>query len=81
MLGAVYATHQNEIGIFILKKYQQQGWGPVAVKKLMHTIGPLPAVVGLRQGMWLANINPKNEASKIAFERLGFKLYQHTYAL
>jgi RimJ/RimL family protein N-acetyltransferase len=32
-------------------------------------------------GQFYANINPANEPSRKMFEKLGFRLVQHTYAL
>ena len=72
-VGSIYVTDRNEIGVFALKKHQSKGYGSWAVREVMrHT----------HQGtQLLANINPKNRASAAMFEKLGFKLIQHTYAV
>ena len=71
-VGAIYLTHQNEIGVFIFKKYQGKGYGPLAIHMLMCRFP------GER---FLANINPNNAASIKCFTQLGFKLIQQTYEL
>ena len=70
-VGTVYLTRQNEIGVFIFKKYQGNGYGPVAVKELMDA----------NEGPFLANVNPQNTASARMFEWLGFKHIQDTFQL
>jgi GNAT superfamily N-acetyltransferase len=72
MVGHCYLTQQNEIGVFVAKKFWGQGIGPSAIKALM-----------LREpeAFYIANINPENERSKKIFENLGFKLIQHTYKI
>ena len=67
-VGTAYLSKQNEIGIFIFKKYQRNGYGHVAVKALMDA----------NDGPFLANVNPKNTASIEMFEWLGFKHIQNT---
>jgi len=72
-VGSIYVTDRNEIGVFVMKKHQSKGYGSWAVREILrHT----------EQGtQLLANINPKNRASAAMFEKLGFKLIQHTYAV
>jgi len=71
-IGAVYLTHQDEIGIFIARSHQGRGYGSRAVRLLMQTHP---------RDRFLANINPKNSRSIKFFERLGFSPLQHTYEL
>ena len=72
ILGAIYLTHQREIGIGIFKEFKSKGYGTEAVKKLME----------LHPGKFYANINPDNFASRMFFqEQFGAKLIQHTYVL
>jgi len=70
--GSIYLTKNNEIGIFILKKYQSKGLGFQALA-LMIKKHP--------QSQYLANINPKNKKSIQFFKQNGFELIQHTYEL
>ena len=70
-VGAVYLTHQNEIGIAILKVHQGNCYGKQAVRLLMQ-IHP-----GKR---FLANIAPGNARSLAMFEKMGFGLIQLTMA-
>lgn len=70
IVGACYLTAQNEIGIFIFREHQGNGYGPQAIQMLMKLNGPRP---------YLANINPRNERSAALFARLGFTCKQHTY--
>ena len=72
IVGSIYLTRANEIGVFIFKADQGVKWGEAAVQMLMKEHGPR---------RYLANINPANEASRKMFEKLGFKTVQHTLAL
>lgn len=71
VVGSIYLSKQDEIGVFIFNKYQGEGRGAQAVSMMMarHPKKRL-----------LANINQKNEASINCFTNLGFKLIQQTYA-
>jgi len=60
--GAVYLTHQREIGIGVLLAHRGQGLAKAAITELMH----------LHPGRFLANINPANAASIALFRSLGF---------
>lgn len=70
IVGAVYLTALNEIGIHIFREYQDIGFGRWAVREIMKKHGPR---------RYLANINPQNERSALMFKKLGFNLAQHTY--
>ena len=71
-VGAIYITHRREIGLHVSRGYQRKGYGKAAVRELMSRFpGPEP---------FLANINPKNEASIAFWKSLGFELLQVTYA-
>jgi len=72
VVGSVYLTRANEIGIAIYKKHRGKGYGPEAVRMLMEYMGPRE---------YLANVNPLNEASARMFKKLGFAVCQHTYRL
>lgn len=71
IVGAIYLTMQNEIGIGIFSWAQGQGYGPSAIKMLMEEYGPR---------RYLCNVAPGNEASRAMFEKLGFKHVQDTLA-
>ena len=68
-LGSVYLTKQREIGIFIFKKHQGEGYATEAIKE----------IIKMHPGKFLANVNPANEPSNKLFEKLGGKIIQHTY--
>jgi len=68
--GATYITRQREIGIFIFKKFRGNGYGKVAVKEMVNRHGFGTKI--------FANIAPTNERSRKMFEKLGFRLIQHT---
>lgn len=72
VVGSVYLTRQNEIGVAIYKAHRGKGFGPDAVRNLMEYMGPRE---------YLANVNPLNEASARMFKKLGFNICQHTYRL
>ena len=79
--GYVSATPRNEIGVIISKPYRRMGIARAAIQQFMALHKPLPAVPSVRSGDWLANINPKNEASIKLFSSLGFGHLQNTYSL
>lgn len=77
IVGSIYLTQPpkpsvagNEIGVFILKKWQRNGYASAAIKLLIQTNG---------SGIYHANIGPDNNASQLLFEGLGFNLVQFTY--
>ena len=71
-VGSIYLSKQDEIGIFIEKKYQNKGIGKKAIIELMKK-NP--------KKRFLANVSPKNKKSMKFFKRNGFKLIQHTLEL
>ncbi|NDF29934.1 MAG: N-acetyltransferase [Nitrososphaeria archaeon] len=68
--GSVYLSKQNEIGIFLLKKYYGNDIGQQALHLLMQK-NP--------EKRYLANVNPKNSKSIKFFKKNKFKLIQYTY--
>jgi RimJ/RimL family protein N-acetyltransferase len=72
VLGTLYVTHDNEIGIFIFKVHQGKGYAREAVTAILDAY-PCEE--------FYANVNPKNTKSIEFFERLGFRLIQQTYKL
>lgn len=82
-VGTAYLTCRNEIGVFILKEHQGQGYGEWAVRDLMSKwsgrlrISKAQAHVGQE---FYANINPENERSIAFFEKMGFGVRQLTLA-
>ena len=69
-IGNVYLTQLNEIGIFILKKFHDVGYGSEALKMFMEKNG---------KRRYLANINPTNYKSIQFFGKHGFLHIQNTY--
>jgi RimJ/RimL family protein N-acetyltransferase len=70
VVGTCYLTKQGEIGAQVFKAYRGHGYGRDAVKVLMWKHG---------DRRYLANINPRNEASIAMFGKLGFKQCQVTF--
>ena len=70
--GAVYLTHQREIGIGIRRKFRGFGYGRMATLALMDKHGP---------GRYLANVAPFNFVSQAMFSDIGAKMIQYTYEL
>lgn len=73
VVGSVYLTFSNEIGIAIFNRYRRLGYGRAAIRKLiaMHP----------NESYFLANINPTNAKSILLFKDLGFGIIQETYKL
>ena len=72
ILGSIYLTPDDEIGIFLFKKDRNKGYGQQAFQILME-MHP--------RKRYLANISPGNKQSVKMFENLGFRHIQNTYAL
>ena len=68
----IYLSKNNEVGIFISKKFQGEDFATEALKLIMNK-NPRPR--------YLANVNPKNLRSAKFFKKNKFKLIQHTYEL
>ena len=71
IVGAIYLTYSNEIGIQIFRNHQGQGYGEQAIRELAARF----------KGPFLANINPDNEGSIRFFKKLGAKHLQNTYII
>ena len=80
-VGALECTELNEIGIAVFKRYQKKGYGRAALKLFLATHKPLPAIPARRNGRWLANIAPGNEAGLRFFSRNGFRPVQETWEI
>lgn len=75
ILGSVYLTRADEIGVAVFETYRRlpgRFFGRSAVRLLMETHP---------RKVYYANINPANEPSRKMFEKLGFKKIQETFAL
>lgn len=71
-IGAIYLTALGEIGIGLLRQWRGQGFGPAAIRALMHKHP---------RRRFLANVNPDNKEWLDMFRQLDFRLIQHTYEL
>lgn len=72
IVGSIYLSKTNEIGIFLLRAHQGRGLGKKAVQTLMKRHP---------RKRFLANINPRNGNSIAMFEGMGFRHIQNTYEL
>lgn len=80
-VGAIYATHANEIGIFIARPHQRRGYGRAAIQALRATLEPRATVDGRPGGRWLAHVAPNNAPSHALFRGLGARPIEVTYEL
>ena len=69
-IGSIYLSKTDEIGIFVLKEFQEKNIGKFALSELIKK-NP--------RKRYLANISPKNKKSLHFFENNGFKLIQYTF--
>ena len=69
-VGSIYLSKNNEIGIFILRKFQEKDIGKFALEKIMKK-NP--------RKRYLANVKPKNKKSINFFKKNNFKLIQYTF--
>jgi RimJ/RimL family protein N-acetyltransferase len=70
-VGSIYLSKNDEIGIFISKKFQGKNIGKYALNDLMAK--------DTRTKRYLANVNPKNKKSIQFFKNNKFKLIQYTF--
>lgn len=70
VVGSVYLSRSNEVGLFLFKKYQGKGYGEKILNLLIEK-HPVNRIV--------ANINPNNLRSIAFFEKMGWKQIQVTY--
>ena len=69
-IGSIYLSKNDEIGIFLSKKFQGKNVGNFALNELMEK-NP--------RKRFLANVNPKNKKSISFFKNNNFKLIQYTF--
>ena len=69
-IGNIYLTDRDEIGIFLDKESQSNGYGSIAINEFMKKNG---------KKRYLANINPTNYKSIQFFGKHGFIHIQNTY--
>ena len=69
-VGSIYLSKNNEIGIFLSKKFQGKNIGDFALNDLIKK-NP--------RERFLANVNPKNKKSIQFFKNNKFKLIQYTF--
>lgn len=75
VVGSIYLSKNNEIGLFIFDKYKRQGYGSSALNTFIDTICKDEKVL-------YANINPNNQESIDFFtKRFNFTHIQNTYRL
>jgi len=70
-VGAIYLSHQREIGIGIFNERRGNGYATKAIRLLMKK----------HPGKFLANINPANQKSIDLFAKLGARHIQNTYEM
>ena len=71
-IGAVYLTQLNEIGISLVKRFDDEKTKNEVLELIMKKHP---------KKRYLVNINPKNKKSIGFFKKNGFKLIQHTFEL
>ena len=71
-MGMAYLTKNDEIGVFLLKKHWNKGYGKRLIKMITEQ---------RPEKRFLANINPNNKRSIGVFQKLGFKKIQVTFEL
>ena len=69
-IGSIYLSKNDEIGIFLSKKFQGRNVGNFTLNELMKK-NP--------RKRFLANVNPKNKKSISFFKNNNFKLIQYTF--
>lgn len=72
ILGAIYLSRLNEIGIFLFKAFRGKGLEKEALKFF---------IAKHRKRRLLVNVSPKNKCYERIFQNLGFTYIQKTYCL
>ena len=80
-VGQANLTKRNEVGIQIMGAHRRKGFARQALKRLLGIHRPLAPNPADLPAMYVANINPENEASIALFQSLGATLLQVTYQL
>ena len=80
VVGSVYLSKQNEIGIAIFKHYQRRGYALQALD-MVRKIKPLPGIPGQRNSRYVAHVAANNEESHALFTKAGGRLLSMTYVL
>lgn len=68
--GSIYLSKNDEIGIFLKKRFHGKNIGQESLELFMK-MNP--------RKRYLANVSPKNIVSQKFFKKNGFKLIQYTY--
>ena len=68
-VGAIYLTKRREVGVFVFRTHQGNGYGARAISLLSQA----------HPGRLLANVAPGNVDSAGMFQRCGFRPLQVTY--
>jgi len=79
MVGAIYITDMNEIGVQVLKKHRRNGYATAAIDWILANVAPAPPLTSIRSREFLLNIKPGNNPGFGLAKKLGFRLRQITY--
>lgn len=79
VVGTIYLTRQNEIGIAILNGQQRKGYAEEAVKRIIEAWPPLPGKVAVRNSGYVAHVASANMPSLALFSKIGAKVVSVTY--
>ena len=72
MVGTIYITNNNEIGVAIKKEHRLKGYAKAAIIKILTKYS---------NEQFYANINPLNQKSIDMFKKLSFNHIQNTYRI
>ncbi len=78
IVGTVYCTHNNEIGLQILREHRRKGYGLCTIHLLSYW-RPEDAIPSIRAGEFLFSVKPGNKAGIGLLQKAGLKLRQITY--
>ena len=71
VVGTIYLTMRNEVGIAILREQHRKGYARQAIQRIVDEYPPLPLERGVRQRGYVANVAIHNEPSMLLFANLG----------
>ena len=80
IVGTVYVTYENNIGINISKRNHNKII-PEVIKKIQEKTTPLPAVKSVRGDGFYLNVSSGNFGTIRMLKQKGYMLIQHTFKI
>lgn len=80
-VGAMYISHQNEIGLFIFSRFQGRGYGREAVQQILESYRPSPGKKSIVSDSFILNVSVNNIGAQKFWESVGARPVQVSYTI